>query len=176
MQPYSRTGPKVLSLLAALAASLHAPSALAEAVARPSPPIAGQMCATDAERLASAVFSLQASAAFAGAGCVRPGSSATLAQGHFAVSPRSAPLSAPPSAPLSAARTSGQAPAPADVETFAPPLATAIDLAPSDHIAPAQLSSPARDGAALAAYRGQGPISTYGHEDAPVGLKFGLPF
>ena len=169
MKQYSRLGPKVLGLLATLVASVHAPSALAEAVAKPSPARVGQVCASDAARLASAVFSSPASAAFgAGAGCVRPGSSAALAQAHFAVSPQSAPFSA--------ALISAQPPASADIDAIVPPLAAAIGVAPADHVAPARPSSSASNEAALDAYRSQGPISTYGQDDAPVGLKLGFAF
>jgi len=157
-----------LGLLATFLASIPAPAALAEAVAKPSAPVIGRMCETDAARLARAAFSHQAVSALAArAGCALPGSSAALAQRHFVASPVRAPFTA--------ARISMQSPAPVGVDAFPPPLTTAIGFEPAD-VAPAQSSNLAVDGAALAAYRSQGPISTYGQDETPVGLRLGFAF
>src|SRR5215472_8253297 len=166
MKQCSPSAPKVLGLLATFLASIPAPAALAEAVAKPSAPVIGRMCETDAARLARAAFSQQAVSALAArAGCALPGSSAALAQRHFVASPVRAPFTA--------ARISMQSPV--GVDAFPPPLTTAIGFEPAD-VAPAQSSNLAVDGAALAAYRSQGPISTYGQDETPVGLRLGFAF
>jgi len=162
MKQYSPSALKVLGLIAGFAASIQGPSALAEAVAKPSTPIFGQICETDAARLARAVFAPQMAPALGGrAVCERRGVLAAPAQAHFA---------ALASTPLTTARFA--APSPAVAGALAPPLATAVGFAP------AETQPPARDieSAGLETYRSQGPISTFGHDDAPVGLKLGLAF
>ena len=164
MKQYSPSALKVLGLIAGFAASIQGPSALAEAVAKPSTSIIGQICETDAARLARAVFAQQMAPALGSrADCERRGVLAAPAQAHFA---------ALASTPLTTARFAAPAPSPAVAGALAPPLATAVGFAP------AETQPPARDieSAGLETYRSQGPISTFGHDDAPVGLKLGLAF
>lgn len=169
MKQYSHSALKVLGLAASVAISIHGSSALADAVAKPSTPMVGQMCETDAARLARAVFSPQTVPTLGGrAGCERPGVLAAPAQARFAA--------LAPSTLLTTGRIAASALSPADAGALAPPLAPASGFAPAD--AATTFQPPARDieSAGLETYRSQGPISTFGQDDAPVGLKIGLRF
>jgi len=125
MKQYSRSALKVLGLVAGFAASIQGSSALAEAMARPSTPMVGQFCATDAARLARAVFSAPMAPTLGGrADCERPGAWATTAQARFAAL---APITPPTTARIAAPATS-----PASAGALAPPLATPAGFGPAE--------------------------------------------
>ena len=169
MKQYSRSAAKVLGLVATFLASIHGPSALAEAVTKPATPMIAQVCETDATRLARAVFSPQVRTTIASsASCVHAGSAAVLAQGRIAVSAQTTAAVT--------ARNVAVTPVTAGVDPFPPPLTTARGFELAERLALGQPASLPTDGGDPEAYRSQGPISTFGQDDAPVGLKLGLRF
>jgi len=169
MKQYSHSALKILGVVAGFAASIHGPSALAEAVTKPAAPMIAQVCETDAARLARAVFSLQVRTTLASsANCVGAGSAAVLAQGRIAVSAQTTAVVT--------AHSVAVTPVAAGVDPFPPPLTTARGFEPAERLALGQPASLPTAGGDPAAYRSQGPISTFGQDDAPVGLKLGLRF